>query len=192
MKQQAQTHPEWLLVEEDECWFSRFAQPQAHTWAAKGQALKLVEREPKRDEPDKTVACFGAVRHDTQAVCLNFSDGQPNTLQMWWFIIGLLAIARAEGKSVLVILWDNATWHKSHPLRAWIHAYNRAAKLLYQPRLLTFRLPIKSPWLNPIEPRWIHAKRSVCQPHGTLSPALLRARLCAHFHTQPIYSMYQP
>ena len=192
MKRQAEDHADWLLVEEDECWFSRFAQPQAHAWAAQEEALRLIQREPKRAEPDKTVACFGAVRQDTQEVLLNFSDAQPNTLQMWWFIIGLLAIARIEGKSVVVMICDNATWHKSRQLRAWIHAYNQAAKAFHQPRLLTHCLPIKSPWLNPIEPRWRHAKRKVCQPHGELTPTILRTRLCAHFHTQPFYSTYQP
>jgi len=57
-----------LLVEEDECWFSRFAQPQAHAWAAPGEDLRLVQREPKRGEQDQALACFGAVRHDTDAV----------------------------------------------------------------------------------------------------------------------------
>lgn len=192
MKGQAQDHADWLLVEQDECWFFRFAQPQAHAWAALDEALRLIQREPKRSEADKTVACFGAVRADTQAVLLNFSDGQPNTVQMWWFIIGLLAIARAEGKSVLVIIWDNATWHKSRQLRTWIHTYNQAAKVHHEPRLLTHCLPIKSPWLNSIEPRWIHAKRKVCQPDGQLTPTVLRARLSAHFHTQPFFSMYLP
>lgn len=154
MKQQAQQHPDWLLVDEDECWFSRFAQPQAHAWSEPGEQLRLIQREPKRGERDQALACFGAVRYDCDAVLLYFSEGQPNSLQMWLFIIGLLALARAEGKRVLVILWDNASWHKSRELRAWIRAYNRAAKAAGEPRLLTHLLPVKSPWLNPIEPRW--------------------------------------
>jgi hypothetical protein len=94
-----------LLVEEDERWFSRFAQPQAYAWAEGGANLRLVQREPKRGETDQALACFGAVRHDDEAVLLYFSDGQPNSLQMWLFIIGLLALARAEGKQVVVIIW---------------------------------------------------------------------------------------
>jgi len=177
-------------VEEDECWFSRFAQPQAHAWAAPGEELRLVQREPKRGETDKALACFGAVRQDTDEVLLSFSDGQPNSLQMWLFIIGLLALARQEGKGVLVIIWDNASWHKSADLRAWKRAYNRAAKAAGEPRLLTYRLPVKSPWLNPIEPRWLHAKRAVCEPNGELTPPVLRSRLCAHFDTQPLLNSF--
>jgi hypothetical protein len=79
-------------VEQNECWFSRFAQPHAHAWAEAGQELRLVQRELKRGETDQALACFGAVRHDTEVVLLYFSDGQPNSVQMWLFIIGLLAV----------------------------------------------------------------------------------------------------
>jgi hypothetical protein len=122
-------------VEEDECWFSRFAQPQAHAWSGVGEAVRLVEREPQRGEGEKALACFGAVRQDTDDVLLYFSDGQPTSLQMWLFIIGLLAVARHEGRRVVVMIWDNASWHKSRDLRGWIRAYNRAAKITGQPRL---------------------------------------------------------
>jgi len=61
---------------------------------------------------------------------------------------------------------DNASWHKSKAVRTWIHGHNRRAKR-DDVRLLTRFLPKQSPWLNPIEPPWIHAKRHVCG-HTTL------------------------
>jgi len=150
----------------------------------------MVQREPQRGEKDKALACFGAVRHDTAEVLLSFSQGQPNSLQMWLFIIGVLAVARTEGKQALVIIWDNASWHKSADIRRWIRAYNQAAKMAGEPRLLTHLLPVKSPWLNPIEPRWVHAKRGVCEPDGELTPTVLRSRLCVHFNTQPLLNLF--
>jgi transposase len=105
---------------------------------------------------------------------------------MWLFIIGLLRIARQEGKQVLVIIWDNASWHKRSDIRAWLCAYNRAAKAAGEPRRLSHLLPVKSPWLNPIEPRWVHAKRAVGEPDGELTAPILRNRLCSHFQTQPL------
>jgi DDE superfamily endonuclease len=191
LKAQAHQRPDWLLVEEDECWFSRFAQPQAHAWAEADDALRLVQREPKRGDGEQALACFGAVRHDTHEVRLSFRAGQPNSLQTWWFVIGLLAEARRAGKKVLVVIWDNATWHKSADLRQWTRAYNRAAKVAGEPRLLTCLLPVKSPWLNPIEPRWVHAKRALCQPDGELTSPELRRRLCAHFETQPLLNSFK-
>jgi transposase len=152
--------------------------------------LRLYQRTPERGETEKAIACFGGVRHDTHAVLLYFSDGQPNSLQMWMFIVALLSIARVAGKRVMVIIWDNASWHKSHDIRRWIRAYNRLAKQHDQPRLLTHLLPIKSPWLNPIEPRWVHAKRGVCEPKDDLTPMELRRRLCVHFDTLPLFNVF--
>ena len=51
---------DWLLVDQDECWFSRFAQPSMHTFAETDENLRLVEGTPAADEPDKAIACFGA------------------------------------------------------------------------------------------------------------------------------------
>jgi len=45
-------------------------------------------------------------------------------------------------------------------------------------------------WLNPIEPRWVHAKRAVYEPDGELTSPELRRRLCAHFETQPLLNSF--
>lgn len=104
---------------------------------------------------------------------------------MWQFIMGLLTIARQESKRVVVIIWDNASWHLSKRIRHWIHTYNQLAKQTNEPRLIVHGLPSKSPWLNPIEPRWVHAKRAVCEPDGYLTPQVLRRRICHYFKADP-------
>ena len=173
------------MFEEDECWFSRFAQPTAHAWAAPTQELRLVEREAKRNQ-QKALACYGAVRHDTDQVYLYVAEGQPDSQHTLRFLPALLDIARQEGKQVVVLIWDNATWHKSKPVRHWIRAYNQQAKREADVRLLVLRLPTKSPWLNPMEPRWVHAKRQVCEPATDLTACELQRRLYCHFETEPI------
>ena len=155
------------------------------------QALRLVQREPKENEPHPALACFGAVRKDIQAMYLYFSDGQLNSEQVWVFIMGLLAVARAGAKRVVVMIWDQAGWHLSKRLCQWMRAYNHQAKQCGEPRLLTYLLPVKSLWLNPIEPRWMHAKRGVCEPDGDLLSLELIRRLCAHFDTQPFFQYFQ-
>jgi hypothetical protein len=40
-------------------------------------------------------------------------------------------------------------------------------------------LPSKSPWLNPIEPKWLHGKRKVVEPDRLLTAAELADRVCA-------------
>ncbi len=47
-------------------------------------------------------------------------------------------------------------------------------------RILSCPLPTKSPWLNPIEPRWAHAKRNVVEAHRLLSCRELAQRACDH------------
>ena len=39
----------------------------------------------------------------------------------------LLEHFQAEGKRVLVVLWDNASWHTAQALRHWYHRYNQKA-----------------------------------------------------------------
>jgi hypothetical protein len=186
LKAQAAAHEDWLLFYQDESWFSRFAQPDAHAWAPDKQPLRLVQREPERSEKHKALACFGGVRQDTERVYLDFCDGQPNSEQTWAFVQKQLDVARQEGKRVIVIIRDRASWHKSKRLRGWIRNHNRLAKQKGDVRLLAFLLPKKSPWLNPMEPHWIHAKRKVCEPDGELTPPELKRRLFAYFRIEPL------
>lgn len=87
---------------------------------------------------------------------------------------------------MVIIIWDNASWHKSKQVRQWIRAHNQQAKRNGDVRLLVFRLPTKSPWLNPMEPRWVHAKRQVGEPGRDLSACELQRRLYRHFETEAL------
>ena len=179
----SRSRPDILLMWQDECWFSRFAQPNAHGWGG----LELIERQPARHETNKALACFGAVRDDTQQMHLAFCPGQPNSDYTLLFLPQLLDVARTEDKRLLIVVWDHASWHKSKKVRRWIRTHNQQAKHTDDVRLLVWLLPKKSPWLNPIEPRWLHGKRAVLEPGpDDLSAHVLRERLCAYYDTQPI------
>jgi DDE superfamily endonuclease len=78
-------------------------------------------------------------------------------------------------------VWDNASWHVSKEVRSWVHAHNRRAKREGGVRILICQLPVKSPWLNRIEPKWVHAKRAVAEPDRLLSKAELIGRICSYF-----------
>lgn len=71
-----------------------------------------------------------------------------------------LALVYGDKKAVIII-WDNASWHKSQMVNNWRHAHNLEAKRRGGCRLICFRLPHYSPWLNPIEPLFQHLKRWV-------------------------------
>lgn len=173
-------------MEQDECWFSRFKQPRLHGWTKSDQPLRLVQRTPASDQKPKALACFGAVCQNTARKYFYLGPGQPNTDTTVLMLKQLLALARDEGKRVLLLFWDQASWHKSQKLRRWLSNHNQTAKQTGDVRLLTYLLPRQSPWLNAMEPHWIHAKRTVAELEGQLSMAMLKRRLCAHFQVSLI------
>ena len=111
--------------------------------------------------------------------------------KMWWVIVRLLRRAKCLNKKVMVLIWDNAPWHCSNRIRKWIRLYNQQAKQLGEVRLLVHWLPKQSPWLNPIEPFWGHAKRRVCEPSGNLSMAELKRRIRAQFDALALDDLLQ-
>src|SRR5215216_3521619 len=48
-------------------------------------------------------------------------------------------------------------------------------------RVLSCLLPKQSPWLNAIEPKWVHGKRKVVEPDGLLGAYELADRVCRAF-----------
>src|SRR5262249_35074581 len=55
----AATHPEWVLGFQDECWWSRLAQPNLHAWAT-DDPLRLQELAACKEDTDpKALACYG-------------------------------------------------------------------------------------------------------------------------------------
>ncbi len=48
-------------------------------------------------------------------------------------------------------------------------------------RLLVCALPVKSPWLNPIEPKWLHGKKRIVEPARLLPAHEVADRVCAAF-----------
>ena len=48
-------------------------------------------------------------------------------------------------------------------------------------RIVSCLLPKKSPWLNAIEPKGVHAKRKIIEPDGLLGAYELADRVCGVF-----------
>jgi hypothetical protein len=73
----------------------------------------------------------------------------------------LLRMATRAGKRRLAVIWDNAPFHISNILMRWMRRYNRWAGKHGRTRIVPYRPPVASPWLDPIEPHWLHCKRAV-------------------------------
>ncbi|GHO76901.1 hypothetical protein KSD_46720 [Ktedonobacter sp. SOSP1-85] len=87
---------------------------------------------------------------------------------------------------MLLLIWDNASWHVSKRVKTWLREHNYLVQQQAhagQPgvHLIPCWLPIKSPWLNRIEPEWVHGKRAIVEPARLLTAAELRQRVCDYF-----------
>jgi transposase len=144
--------------------------------------LRLIQHEPERHDPEpKAVVCYGLLGADTQGMLLRFVDGRPVSAVTTQFLAWLTACLAAEGKTALLLVWDNASWHVSHAVRAWLKAHNRHVKQAGGCPVVVCPLPSKSPWLNRIEPKWVHGKRALAEPDRKLNVAELKQRICAYY-----------
>jgi hypothetical protein len=67
-------------------------------------------------------------------------------------------------------------------VRHWIRQHNPQVKQgSVGVRLVVCPLPSKSPWLNPIAPKWVHGKRAVSEPDRLLSAAELEGWVYAYY-----------
>ena len=180
-----------MLGYQDECWWSRLAQPNLHAWAEE-EPLRLVELSPPRGDPDrKALCCYGLVRADTQEMLLRFVDGRPVSQVTTDYLAWVCARLAAEGKKALLLVWDNASWHISRHVRSWVQEHNRRAKREGGVRIVVCQLPSKSPWLNPIEPRWVHGKRAIVEPQRLLSAQEVEARACEYYGCEQVDHLQQ-
>jgi transposase len=184
------TPPDWVLGFEDESWFSRLARPKMPTWADAGRPWHLVEQWGPQDDPDpKALACYGLLlpgpssqEPPQEEVWLRFVEGHPISGVTIAFLLWVCGKLEALGKKALLLVWDNASWHISQGVKGWIKEHNRQVKGAGKGvRILPCPLPTKSPWLNPIEPRWLHAKRKVVETDRLLSGRELAQRVCDDF-----------
>jgi len=161
--------------------------PAVRAWTAPGQPLRLVEQTVAKHEP-KALACYGlltrwwadGLEDPTEALWLRFVDGRPISGVTTPFLAWCCAKLAAAGKTALLLIWDNASWHISAEVRTWIATHNRRVKAGEAAvRIVVCPLPIKSPWLNPIEPKWVHGKKRVVEPARLLSVAELEDRVYA-------------
>ncbi len=188
MIQEAKRRQNWAVGFQDEVWWSRLTHPNLHSWTA-SDPLRLEEQTHQKDDPDpQAFACYGVDLRwsDQEEVWLRFVKGNPKSDPTIQFMDWVLEKTAQQGIRVLVMFWDHASWHKSKRVRTWLHGHNKQVKQAGEgTRLLACLLPKKSPWLNPIEPRWIHAKRKVIAPGKILPAQELAEWVCAVFE-QPM------
>ena len=166
------------------------ARPALHAWRDDGPPRLATLSVPDDDPDPKALACYGLLVRPgdgtPEDLWLRFVDGRPVSAVTEQFLAWCGARLAVAGTTTLVLVWDNAGWHLSQRVRAWLRAHNQRAHRDGGVRLVPCWLPTKSPWLNPIEPKWVHGKRRIVEPTRLLTAHELEERVCATFAC-PLY-----
>ena len=179
--------PTWALGCGDAVWGSRLAQPKQHGWTDAEATQTFQERTPPTDAPDPTaLAWYGLlVRPRPQAADQRWRRlvaGRPGSAVTMALLAWCSAQLAAHGFTALCLIWENASWHRSSAVRHWLRQHHQQVKRgAVGVRCVVCPLPSTSPWLNPIEPQWVHGKRAVSEADRLLSADELAARVYAYY-----------
>jgi hypothetical protein len=176
----AAANSEWAVGFLDECWWSRLAFPTLSSFSEKGEPLRLIQKSVAKDDPDpKAISCYGLYVPQFDQTWIRFVDGRPVSSITTQFLRWSCERLEAAGKKVLLLIWDNASWHISRELRRWLGSHNGEVKTSGEGvRIVSCLLPKQSPWLNAIEPKWVYGKRRVVELNGLLGAYELAERVC--------------
>jgi hypothetical protein len=84
-----------------------------------------------------------------------------NQEETWAHREEILASYQGQGLRSRVVFGDHGPWHVARSVREKSAASNRCARQTGGIHVLLFSLPIKSPWLMPLEPIFGQTKRAV-------------------------------
>jgi hypothetical protein len=179
----AAANPKWAVGFCDECWWSRVALPTLSSWSEERKPLRLIQQSVAKDDPEpKAISCYGLYVPEFKETWIRFVDGRPVSGITTRFLEWSCEKLQAAGRKVLLLIWDNASWHISREVRRWLGKHNRCVRKSGEGvRIVSCLLPKRSPWLNAIEPKWVHGKRKVVESEGLLGAYELADRVCGVF-----------
>jgi hypothetical protein len=84
----------------------------------------------------------------------------------------------------------------SKQVKTWLREHNQTILQEAQTgkegvRIIPCWLPTKSPWLNRIEPKWVHSKRAIVEPTRLLSASELKQRMCDYLGCELLEPLIQ-
>ncbi len=126
------------------------------SFSEEGKPLRLIQQSLAKDDPEpKAISCYGLYMPEFAQTWVRFVDGRPVSSITTQFLSWCTEKLEALGKKVLLLIWDNASWHISREVRRWLGRHNRRVKNSGEGgvRIVSCLLPKKSPWLNAIEPK---------------------------------------
>jgi hypothetical protein len=90
----------------------------------------------KKWDPDpRALACYGVLWQQGPAsdpirtqMSLRFVTGRPVSEITTQFLDWCCTQLQAQGKTIWLLIWDNASWHYSKQVRTWIREHNQQVK----------------------------------------------------------------
>ena len=117
--------PTLALGFQDEVWWSRLAQPSMYAWT-EAKPLRLVDKEvSKANTGRKALACYGLLLPQTDTMLWRFVTGRPVSQVTCDYLAWIADRMAHDSKKALVLIWDNASWHRSTLVRQWLTAHNQ-------------------------------------------------------------------
>jgi hypothetical protein len=101
------------------------------SFSEEGKPLRLVQQSVPKDDPSeatKAISCYGLYVPEFDQTWLRFVDGRPISGITTQFLSWCAQRLEEIGKKVLVLIWDNTSWHTSRELRRWFGKHNRRVK----------------------------------------------------------------
>jgi hypothetical protein len=181
--------PDLGLGFEAEVWWSRTAQPALQAWSDDQPVRRVAKTVPAQDPGGKAVACDGLDVPTAHQRLGRVVQGRPVSGLTCALLAWLATDVTAQGTRALVRIWDNASWHVSQTVRAWLTAHKRHATRDGGGRIMVCRFPSQRPWRNPLAPKWVHGKRAVVESARVRTMLERMQRVCTYYQcelTDPI------
>src|SRR5262249_22460253 len=124
----AARHPDWVLGFEDEVWGSRLARPSLHAWSGSDPMKVNLLMTDEEDADPEGIAYYRFLGNDTHRVLLRFVEGRPLADLTIQFLDWVAWCVAKEGKSRLIVVWDDASWHTADTVARWVRQQNKGAK----------------------------------------------------------------
>jgi hypothetical protein len=150
----------------DESWFVLWPH-QAESWAEVGRPLRIPkDKSWKETERPPSCALYAAMDALSREVKGEWHETW-NQEETWRHLEDVIKEYEAKGIRYLVVFWDHGPWHTASSVRRRVRAHNLEVKRRRAEggeggvRVLLFYLPIRSPWLMPLEGVFGQTKRAI-------------------------------
>jgi hypothetical protein len=91
--------------------------------------LRLLQQSVAKEDPaPKAISYYGLYLPQIGDTWLRFVDGRPVSSITIQFFERSLQKLEAADKKVMILIWDNASWHISREVRRWLGSHNREVK----------------------------------------------------------------